>query len=354
MHVIPVRNVHQALPTALYQLLKDGVERESRNGPVLLFNQPVTTVYYRPAERVIFWPERDANPFFHLIESLWMLAGMNDVETVATYAQNIRNYSDDGMTFHGAYGHRWRHHFGFDQLSKIIDGLKENPDDRRMVLSMWDAKVDLGRKGKDVPCNLTVTFQVNYEGVLEMTVFNRSNDMVWGCYGANAVHFSYLHEFIARSIGRAQGFYRQISVNLHTYKDQLGKVNDLMERFEGGKNNNLAQLDPYAMDRFQPYPLMTIDKDDWLEELSMFFSDPDVMGFRDPFFRRVALPMAQAHKVFKQIDNPKRFQNALDILERVKADDWRRAAVEWIVRREAGYQRKLREARAKDDGVAYE
>jgi len=58
-----------------------------------------------------------------------------------------------------------------------------------------------------------------------MVVFNRSNDMVWGCYGANAVHFSFLHEFIGRSTGLPLGTYTQVSVNLHAYIDgKMGKV----------------------------------------------------------------------------------------------------------------------------------
>ena len=139
MKVIKARNVQQALPEALYQLRNEGVERESRNGPVRMFPEPVTTVYLRPAERVMFWPERDCNPFFHLVESLWMLAGRRDVEYVARYVERMRTYSDDGKVFHGAYGFRWRNFFFDDQLPKIIDVLKANPDDRRQVLSMAEA-----------------------------------------------------------------------------------------------------------------------------------------------------------------------------------------------------------------------
>lgn len=347
MLVIRGRNVHQILPEALYQLGDRGVTRDSRNGPVMVFPEPVTTVYEKPAERVMFWPEREANPFFHLLESLWMLNGMNDVETVAKIVENMRNYSDNGTTFHGAYGHRWRHWFGFDQLRLIITNLRDNPEDRRQVLSMWDAREDLlpgdiMPPRKDLPCNLQATFQVNMHDELDMMVTNRSNDMVWGAYGANAVHFSYLHEFIATAIGVPQGKYFQVSANFHTYSNVLGKVENLVKyaRDPLTENPEIPYPDPYERGLVEPFPLMSIPYDDWLIELKMFFDDPEAMGFRDPFFRRVAVPMAQALACFKDKTDPNRFANARECLKRVRATDWRLAAEEWIYRREANDAKK--------------
>jgi len=86
MRILDVTNVHDALPRALKLLDVEGVQRGSRNGPVLI-GPSVTTIYNRPTDRVIFWPQRDANPFFHLYESLWMLAGRRDVAGPARYAK---------------------------------------------------------------------------------------------------------------------------------------------------------------------------------------------------------------------------------------------------------------------------
>lgn len=347
MKVIKIRNAHQALPEALYQLARDGVERDSRNGPVRMFPEPVTTVYLRPEERVMFWAERDANPFFHLAESLWMLAGRNDVEYVARYVERMRTYSDDGRTFHGAYGFRWRHQFFDDQLPKIIAALKANPDDRRQVLSMWDADADLGRQGKDLPCNLQAIFQVAPDGRLDMTVTNRSNDLIWGAYGANAVHFSYLHEYVARCVGVPQGIYRQVSANFHAYKDVLEKVAALAD-YAPDPLTGAPTPDPYAAGAVWAFPLMSVSPEEWHADLEMFMENPDAIGFRDPFFRRVAIPMSRAHAAYKRKD----FDGAMDILRDVAATDWQLAAIEWIERRRAAHE--ARKARAMDDGVNYE
>jgi thymidylate synthase len=254
MHVIDATNVHTALPEALIYLGRHGVQRDSRNGPVLVAPGPVSTVYRKPMQRVLFWPERDANPFFHLYEALWMLAGRNDVAGPSAILKSFAQFSDDGETFHGAYGHRWRGWFPradehghvdnptpVDQLPTIIAALKANPDDRRCMLQMWDPVADLGRVGKDVPCNQSAAFMIN-DGKLDMTVFCRSNDIIWGCYGANAVHFAFLLEYMALKIGVPPGVYTQVSVNWHAYQ------NSLYERVRTINTSSARWSNPYVYD----------------------------------------------------------------------------------------------------------
>ena len=104
MQVIKARNVHEALPRGLDLLGETGVLLDSRNGPMYEAPCPVTTVYQKPTERVMFWEHRNANPFFHFMEGLWMLAGKNDLKTMHHYAKSMKNYSDDNETLWGAYG----------------------------------------------------------------------------------------------------------------------------------------------------------------------------------------------------------------------------------------------------------
>ena len=160
MKTITARNVNGAILRGV-DLFKDKVnyrEQESRNGKTLEAVEPVTTKYLRPTERVCLIPERDANPFFHFIESMWMLAGRNDLQSLTYYVASMSDFSDDGETLWGAYGYRWRQYFHKDQINMVIKLLKENPDDRRAVLQMWDANKDLARVSKDVPCNTCLLY----------------------------------------------------------------------------------------------------------------------------------------------------------------------------------------------------
>lgn len=335
MQTIIVRNVHQALPEAV-RFVKAGlehgyvVEQDSRNGPVYRALGPVTTCYLAPCERVEFHPERDSNPFFHFMEGLWMLAGRNDVEWISRFNKSFVQFSDNGTTFHGAYGHRWRHHFGMDQLQKSIDLLKKNRDDRRVVLQMWDPKTDLAQDGKDFPCNISIFFNITPDGYLDMMVSNRSNDIVWGAYGANAVHMSMLQEYVAAAVGYPVGRYWQVSFNWHSYKETFDKV----ERLSRHTERQIQLPNPYEHEELTPYSMVNTDLHIWNEDLKIFIEDGPIIGFRDPFFRRVAVPIYQAWMARENKDNPNRYDHAFEILEQCQALDWRIACQNWIRRRQ--------------------
>jgi thymidylate synthase len=343
MKVIKARNAHQALPEMMWQVAnsEDFTKSDSRNGPVVKCVTPLTIHYLKPLERVVFWPERDANPFFHLFESLWMLAGRNDVAYVAKFSSNIAQFSDDGVTFHGAYGHRWRNHFGFDQITHAAEKLRANPDDRRVVLQMWDA---LGAgdglgKGKDYPCNMIITLQRDGHGRLDMVVYNRSNDILWGALGANCVHMSVMQEYVAAMIGCEVGQYWQVSSNMHAYTELTPLLQKCLPLGERVNHPYKGITDPYEIEHYgrelyQPFPLVSTPIESWDRDLHAFLdTGTAALGYRDPFFRRVALPMLKAYEAFSQKDNPHRFADAYAALSDMADCDWKLACTEWILRR---------------------
>lgn len=332
IEVIEVNNVHQALPEACFRLSLQNEERSSRNGKVRVFLGPLATTYLDPRNRVLFWAERDANPFFHLFEALWMLAGRNDVEFVQRYNSQIGQFSDDGQRFNAAYGYRWRHHFGRDQLESIASSLRANPSCRRQVLTMWDP-VDLGSSSKDVACNTTAYFQVDNDGRLDMMVCNRSNDLIWGAYGANAVHFSVLQEYLATLIGVRVGRYHQVSMNAHVYERHWDLVETLAREVSDWGD---APADPY--DKVIAFPLMNVASHVWDAELSRFLGpigEADLDRLTDPFFHNVCRPMELAWRAFKDKSlGDERIPKALEHLgEMPENDDWRLACTEWLQRR---------------------
>lgn len=351
MIVINARNVNDAAYQARKGLDSCGVESRSRVGDVIRYPLPVTTCYQRPQERVIFLPERDANPFFHLVESLWMLAGRNDLPLLTKYVKRMASFSDDGgRTQPGAYGYRWRRHFDRDQLSWAIERLRADPYDRRVVIQMYDPDVDhlaADKGGADVPCNLSVIPFVLEGNDLSITVFNRSNDMVWGAYGANAVHFSVLQEYLASQLGLGVGPYFQVSNNLHAYKSTVNKISPTWPWMT--KQGTIGG-DPYAqgiarpMTMFNGFDARTID-----EDLELFLEDPAKVGLRLPFLRKVACPMVMAYRAWKESPSPRGLDRARKILAQIPADnDWRMGSEIWFNHREAKMKR------ASEDGVQYE
>jgi hypothetical protein len=289
-HVIPGVNVNTVFTDALWWLKVSGLKERSRNGPVLVAPGPVISEYRRPWERLVFNPDRDANHVFHLMESIWMLAGQNDVRWLLPFNARFVDYTDNGVTQHGAYGYRWRDFFNVDQIHDVIEELRANPDSRRAVIGMWDPEFDLRAPVRDVPCNTHIYFDCR-GGKLNMTVCNRSNDALWGCYGANVVHMSVLQEVIAWGVGVPIGVYRQFSNNLHVYTD-LPMAATLLAHPPADSHNL------YEYEGVRVIPLLTGDEEwaDLIEDCDAFVLQgtnvaSTAPALRTHFMRSVAQPL---------------------------------------------------------------
>jgi thymidylate synthase len=321
MLVIQARNVNDAYAEGLWRMKMLGREADSRNGKVMRIPTPVTTVYVCPTERMLMDPTRDANPFFHIFEGIWMLAGRNDLDFIGQFNSNIHQYAEEGI-LQGAYGYRWRYAFGPDQLVWVIKHLKANPSSRRAVMTMYSPSRDQYQEGravpKDIPCNTTVYFSVA-EDALIMTVCCRSNDLVWGCYGANAVHMSMMQEFVARALDLKVGRYYQMSNDFHLYEKHF----HLMEQLPPSDN-------PY-LDGFSDHQPIT-DSDHWEGDLRQFqewCSEPD--GIYDvPYIVGVLQPMYRAWEEYKKRNKSRAIHNAATCLDDAVAT----ACAQWLGRRQ--------------------
>jgi Thymidylate synthase len=292
---------------------------ETRNGRALAFQYPILLHSITPQRRVLFCPKRDANPFFHYMEAIWMLSGSENVDFPSHFAKNIRQYSDDGITLHGAYGYRWRRAFEIDQIEHVIHMLQTDPTTRRAVISMWDPNLDLDHNSKDLPCNTHLYFRV-VQGALSMTVLNRSNDMVWGMLGANYVHFSILLEYMADACGLEMGPMYQFTNNLHIYEGWEGE-----DKF--GPQVDWYRNHPTIRRWFFGPTNFDIDEAQDFVENWKDFGDTAVPKCR--ILRDNAAPMLLAWNEYKEgaIDK------ALHYASRIHDEDWKEACEAWLTRR---------------------
>lgn len=343
-----VRNVNGALKRGIELMNLPGVPItvKTRGTTSLEFPEPVLTYYQRPWERVLFSPARDANPFFHLFESLWMLAGRNDVGFVAAMVKRMADFSDNGWLMQGAYGWRWRRAFGVDQVDTIVDLIKRDPETRRAVIAMWDVRHDMstfgakaakdaplvqvgGLKSKDIPCNTTLYFKPR-SGKLQLTICCRSNDIIWGAYGANAVHFSILQEYVAGKCGLLVGPMIQISDSYHAYTEGGSaevwkRVVEEWHTANEDKAHGGVPVDLYA-EGCDLVPLNV--NDDWDADLARFFDRFDAVGialldgtFATKWWNVVAKPIWNAWVTRQAF-----------YLDECEAEDWDFACRAWIQR----------------------
>lgn len=345
--IVEVRNVNEAIDRLRKMMgnTTPWVGRTARGSYTQEWHEPVMTVYGRPQERVSFSVARDANPFFHLFESLWILAGRNDVGFLQIFNKKMGDYSDDGRTFHAPYGWRLRTHFreegsdtsrNIDQLKLVVQLLRQDIHTRRAVMSIWDPVADLAAESKDIPCNDMIMFKYR-DSQLDMLVCCRSNDAIWGAYGANVVQFSMIHEFVAAAIGIPMGVYRQLSDSFHYYP-----AIDVCQRMFGGHDWN---CDPYDKGEYSErntvttFPLFgsPANADDFLQQCERLCHDIEARevnseGYMD-FFQVVAIPMWIAWSMYRTTG----VRSAVEFLNgNASRIDWLEAGARWLTRRIKG------------------
>jgi hypothetical protein len=281
---------------------------ETRGGPAVTLPQPIVVEIGHPEQRVVACPIRDANPFFHVMEWVWMLAGEREVEWILKFNKNYINFANDWKV-HGAYGYRWRKRWG-DQIKVVIQQLKDDKNTRQAVLNMWDPETDPLPHWKDRPCNTQIVFRGGES--LSMTVFNRSNDLFWGMFGANIVHMTFLHEMVAALTGLPLGIYRVVSNNLHYY---------VMENYPVFPFTPV-KYDIYDDCSFYPFVGERESYEDLVQDASNMVRS--IHEYKTKWFQNVGLHIHNAY-----LDKEHRYIHIM----RIKAEDWQTACLEWANRR---------------------
>lgn len=182
-----------------------------------------------PRQRWISARQPPLNPAFAIAEIIWILTGRNDAAFLKYFNRQLAEYCGPGDSYHGAYGHRLRHHLGVDQLHLAYQTLKAKPDSRQVVLQIWDSTADLPQqngdaRSTDIPCNVVSLLKVR-SGTLEWTQVMRSNDIFRGL-PYNLVQWTTLQEIMAGWLNLELGSYNQLSDSLHIYDDSLAHIHD--------------------------------------------------------------------------------------------------------------------------------
>ena len=200
------------------------------------------TQIHNPISRCVGGFNRNMNVFFLLAESLWIWAGKKDVSFLDMFNSKLKQYSDDGVSYHAPYGFRLRkyglHSYKeqeyepIDQIAKCLSMLSVNPDDRRVVAQIWNAEFDLGTDSKDLPCNDMIMWKIR-NGKLYTTIQNRSNDLNLGLT-TNVFQFSIVSEIMARILGVEVGYQVHNSQSLHIYMNE--QTDNLQQNIMFNKN----------------------------------------------------------------------------------------------------------------------
>lgn len=223
------RNTEEAFLALLAAIIDDGEEVTVRGSTTREIRSQLVEIE-QPQERVIVIPGRNNSVFASIAESMWVLAGRDDVSYLEGYLKRARDFSDDGATWRGAYGPRLRNWHGADQLRAIVALLSADPDSRRAVASLYDPAQDMV-ESRDVPCNNWLHF-LRRNGQLHLHVAARSTDIWWGFSGINIFEWALLLEMMAHWLGDLPGQLSFFTSSLHLYERHDEKARAVLSAAE--------------------------------------------------------------------------------------------------------------------------
>ena len=186
-----------------------------------------------------------------LSELLWFMEGSGDERRLAEILHGTRDDSKktiwspnaEGTTgakykpqFKGdlgrVYGVQWRtwakpNGEHVDQLAEVIHKLKNNPTDRRIILSAWNpGELDLMALP---PCHMFAQFYRSNDGRIDCKMYQRSVDTFLGL-PFNIASYATLVHIIANEVGGYPGILTMDLGDTHIYLDHVDQVREQLSR----------------------------------------------------------------------------------------------------------------------------
>lgn len=119
---------------------------------------------------------------------------------------------------------------GKDQLMDVIDLIKNNPENRRIIISLWNPQDE----GKSLlpPCPCFYQFFANQEGFLHLNLYQRSCDSFLGVPYNTAQDALFLC-LMAQVTGRKPGIFNHFFGDAHIYLNHIDQVKQQLQRIPG-------------------------------------------------------------------------------------------------------------------------
>ncbi|MDA9815186.1 thymidylate synthase [Gammaproteobacteria bacterium] len=124
------------------------------------------------------------------------------------------------------YGVQWRDWDGRDQINELLEGLKNNPDSRRHILSAWNVgKID---KMALPPCHVMSQFYIN-DGTISCHMYQRSADMFLGV-PFNIASYALLLSIFGEILNLKPNKFVHSFGDAHIYLNSIDQVKEQISR----------------------------------------------------------------------------------------------------------------------------
>lgn len=198
-------------------------------------------------------------------ELLWFLNGDSNVGYLQDNGIRIWNeWADDNGDLGPVYGVQWRSwptpdggHI--DQITNVVEDLKNNPDSRRHIVSAWNVS-EIENMALP-PCHLLFQFYVA-DGKLSCQLYQRSADLFLGV-PFNIASYSLLTHMVAQQTGLEVGEFVWTGGDCHIYDNHVEQVTEQLSReprpypqLELNKANTLFDYDfnDFTINGYDPHP----------------------------------------------------------------------------------------------------
>ena len=215
----------------LRQILDRGVEKADRTGTgtLSLFGHQMR-FDLRESFPLMTTKKLHLKSIVH--ELIWFLSGSTNVAYLRQNGVTIWDEWADAQGELGpVYGHQWRSWPArdggeIDQITRLVDGIRANPDSRRHIVSAWNP-ADLDRMALP-PCHALFQFYVA-RGELSCQLYQRSADVFLGV-PFNIASYALLCAMVAQVTGLKPGDFVHTFGDVHLYLNHLEQAREQLSR----------------------------------------------------------------------------------------------------------------------------
>lgn len=165
-------------------------------------------------------------------ELLWFVAGDTNIKYLKDNGVSIwDDWADDNGDLGPVYGHQWRSWPApdgttIDQISNLIDQIKNNPNSRRLIVSAWNV-ADVDQMALP-PCHCLFQFYVA-DGKLSCQLYQRSADVFLGV-PFNIASYALLTHMVAQVCGLQVGDFVHTFGDAHLYSNHIEQADLQLSR----------------------------------------------------------------------------------------------------------------------------
>ena len=165
-------------------------------------------------------------------ELLWFLKGETNIENLKEQGVSIWDeWADENGDLGPVYGAQWRSWSAangktIDQITGVIDQIKNNPDSRRLIVSAWNVG-ELDQMAL-MPCHAFFQFYVA-DGKLSCQLYQRSADIFLGV-PFNIASYALLTMMVAQVCELRPGEFVHTLGDAHLYLNHMQQVNEQLSR----------------------------------------------------------------------------------------------------------------------------